>query len=150
MLTIRPHRNNFIDTYNPFREMEALERAFFGEPFTTGLVSRGGGFKTDIKDVGNSYLLEAELPGFAKNDIKLELNDDVLTVSAERSTENKEENEQDKYIRCERYFGKFTRSFDVSNVETDDIKAKYENGILSVTLPKKKETVVKGRQLEIE
>lgn len=152
MFELRPYRkNNRVAVFNPFKEMEEMERAFFGEPF--GEFFRNGDiaeFKTDIKDEGDHYILEADLPGFEKNDIKLDISGDVLVINAERKSEHKEEDKKKKYIRCERSYGKYSREFDVSGVETDNIKAKYENGVLTLVLPKKQETLPKAKHLEIE
>lgn len=151
MFDLRPvtRKNNSV-YYNPFRDMEDFERRFFGEPmdfFKNGELSE---FKTDIKDEGDNYLLEADLPGFAKEDIKLDLNKDTLTVRAERHSEHEDKDKQGKYLRCERSYGSYSRSFDVSGVDCENIKAKYDNGVLKLTLPKKKETIPESRRLEIE
>ncbi|MGN0564947.1 MAG: Hsp20/alpha crystallin family protein [Candidatus Heritagella sp.] len=129
-------------SYNPFREMEEMERAFFGNHSLSE-------FKTDIQDKGDSYELTTDLPGFAKEDIHLDLEGDVLTVSAERHSEWEDSDKKGNYLRCERSFGQYSRSFDVSNVETDQIRADYNNGVLKLTLPKKGKTVPASRRIEI-
>lgn len=129
-------------SYNPFREMEEMERAFFGNHSLSE-------FKTDIQDKGDSYELTTDLPGFAKEDIHLDLENDVLTVSAERHSEWEDSDKKGNYLRCERSFGQYSRSFDVSNVETDQIRADYNNGVLKLTLPKKGKTVPASRRIEI-
>lgn len=129
-------------SYNPFREMEEMERAFFGNHSLSE-------FKTDIQDKGDSYELTTDLPGFAKEDIHLDLENDVLTVSAERHSEWEDSEKKGNYLRCERSFGQYSRSFDVSNVETDQIRADYNNGVLKLTLPKKGKTVPASRRIEI-
>ena len=92
-------------------------------------------FKADIVDKGDKFVLEAELPGFDKKDININVDDNRLTITAEHS-ESKEES-KDNYIRKERRYGSFARSFDVSNIKTEDIKADYKNGMLVLDLPKK-------------
>ena len=92
-------------------------------------------FKADIEDKGYKFLLEAELPGSDEKDIKISVDDNRLTITAEHS-ESKEES-KDNYIRKERRYGSFARSFDVSNIKTEDIKADYKNGMLVLDLPKK-------------
>ena len=85
MFEIIPYtRRNRIANYNPFREMDDFERNFFGNPFGFFDNNALAEFKTDITDTGDAYLLEADLPGFAKEDIHLDVNGDVLTVRAER------------------------------------------------------------------
>lgn len=97
--------------------------------------------KVDIKDNGDKYLLEAELPGIRKEDINIEIRDDILTISVETNEEVKEEREN--YIRRERRYGALRRSFAVDDVDQDKIDARFENGILYMELPKLKD--VKGK-----
>ena len=87
-------------------------------------------------DQGDSYLLQAELPGFDKSDINIDLKDNLLTISASHK-EEKNEDSKDKYIRRERYYSSYSRSFRVNDVEPGDIDASYNNGILEVKFPKK-------------
>ena len=152
MYDLKPYRkNSSVSTYNPFRDIEELERRFFGEPF--GGFFRGSDlaeFRTDISDQGDSYLLEADLPGFEKKDIQLSLSDNTLTVEAERHSESEDEDKKSKYLRIERSYGHYSRQFDVSAIDTEKITAKYENGVLKLTLPKKQETLPESRKLEIE
>lgn len=151
MFELRPYRrNNNLTTYNPFKEMEDFERAFFGDPF--GGFFRSGDiaeFKTDITDEGDHYLLEADLPGFEKKDIHLDVNGDTLTISAERHAEKKT-TDKDKIVRSERSYGKYVREFDVSAIDAANIKAKYDNGVLTLQLPKKSEVLPEATHLEIE
>ena len=154
MFEIRPYRPNAAGralSYNPFREMEELEKRFFGAPF--GSFFRSGDiaeFKTDITDRGDSYLLEADLPGFDKKDIRLELSGDTLTIHAERRSDCETREKPEKYVHIERSYGKYSREFDVSAVDTEGIKAKYENGVLKLSLPKKQQTLPQSKELAIE
>ena len=142
-------RNHQMSLYNPFREMENLERDFFGDPFGTFFNAPGlAEFKTDITDEGDHYLLQSDLPGFDKKDINLQLNGDTLTIQAERQSST-EENDK-KVIRMERSYGTYTRQFNVSEIDTDNIKATYDNGVLSLTLPKKSKALPESKTLEIE
>lgn len=93
-------------------------------------------FKTDVIDQGDKYLLQAELPGFDKSDINIDLKDNLLTISASHK-EEKDEEDKNKYIRRERYYSSYSRSFRVNDVEAGDIDASYNNGILEVSFPKK-------------
>ena len=142
-------RNHQMSLYNPFREMENLERDFFGDPFGTFFNAPDlAEFKTDITDEGDHYLLQSDLPGFDKKDINLQLNGDTLTIQAERQSST-EENDK-KVIRMERSYGTYTRQFNVSEIDTDNIKATYDNGVLSLTLPKKSKALPESKTLEIE
>ncbi|MBR0302927.1 MAG: Hsp20/alpha crystallin family protein [Clostridia bacterium] len=152
MFELRPYNHrNAAAKYDPFRELNDLEREFFGlAPFRYFKESGLGEFRTDLKDCGDSYMLEADLPGFEKKDIAIEMNGDVLKITAERHSEHEEEDKKKNYIRCERSYGSYTREFDISGVEADAITAKYDNGVLTLNMPKKKETLPESRRLEIE
>lgn len=107
--------------------------------------------KTDVRELDGAYEVDMELPGFKKEDIKLDLKDGYLTVNATRNAENKEENDQGKLIRQERYVGTCSRSFYVGDIKPTDINAKYEDGILKVTVPKEQPKVVpSGTTIAIE
>ena len=96
-----------------------------------------GTFKTDILDKGDKYLLQAELPGFKKEDIYIDLDGNNLTIQASHTNET--ENNSDKVVRKERQYSSFSRSFNVSGIKTDEITANYNNGILELQLPKVEE-----------
>ncbi len=89
--------------------------------------------RTDIYEKEGNYVIEADVPGFKKENVKVDYEDGYLTITAKRE-EVKEENTN--YIKKERYYGEFTRSYYVGNINEDDIKAKFEDGTLKVTFPK--------------
>lgn len=91
--------------------------------------------KTDIKKVGSDYVLDIDLPGFKKEDIKITLKDEYLTIEATKVRETEDNDEKTKYLRKERYFGTCSRSFYVGEITQEEIQAKYEDGILTVTIP---------------
>ena len=137
-------RNHHVANFDPFHEMEEFERRFWGSnPVTTA-------FRTDVEDTGDAFKLEAELPGFDKEDIQLDLDNDTLTITAEHSSDKKEEDKKRNFVKRERYFGSFTRSFDVTGIDVDRIEAEYNNGVLTLTLPKKQENIPVSRRLEIK
>lgn len=103
--------------------------------FFTESAERPAAFRTDIQDLGDHFLLEADLPGFQKEEISLDLKGDVLTVTAHHQEEK--EAHTGRYLCRERRYGDFARSFDVSSVQQRGITAAYENGVLKVVLPKK-------------
>ena len=151
MFDLKPYEHkNQVSSYNPFRDIDAFERNFFSNPFGFFGSNMLAEFKTDITDNGNEYLLEADLPGFKKEDIKLDISGDVLTVQAERHSEHEDKDKKNKYVRCERSYGLYSRQFDVSEIDTENIKAKYENGVLKLTLPKKSEVSSSPKRVEIE
>lgn len=136
-------RRNHAAVYDPFRMFDEMEKRFFKEG---GI----GEFKTDIRDTGEAYELEADLPGVKKEDIKVELDGNYLTVSAERNTESGEKDKKGNYVRRERSYGSYSRSFDVSGIQTDQITASYNDGVLQLRLPKKQEALPTTRRLEIQ
>ncbi len=136
-------RTRNLSWYNPFLDPDELERrAFDGSALSA--------FKTDIRDMGESYLLEADLPGFAKENVHVDVEGDTLTIRAERKLEKEEKDEKRKFVKQERSYGSFSRSFDMTGIDTEGISAAYENGVLRLTLPKRKETLPASRRLEIQ
>ena len=127
---------------SPFYDVNKMTRSVFGE-------SPIRAFRTDIRDGGDHYTLDAELPGFSKEDIAIDIDGDKLTIEAKRQTENEQET-GGSYLRRERFFGSYSRSFDISQINADEITARYENGILKLTLPKKTAAVPAARRLEIQ
>lgn len=125
---------------NPFYDIDQLTRSFFGETPVRA-------FNTDVTDNGSSFTLAAELPGFSKEDISIDINGDQLTIQAHHKSENDQKN--GNYLRRERYYGSYSRSFDISEIEADNITAAYENGVLKLELPKKNAVVPTSRRLEI-
>lgn len=130
-----------IDLYRPFRDLEELERSLFSNNSVNA-------FRTDIRDAGDAYVLEADLPGMKKDDIHIDIDGDRLSISAERNAVKEEKD--DGYIRCERSYGAFSRSFDISGIRGEEISAAYEDGVLKLTLPKQSKTVPASRRLEIQ
>jgi len=136
-------RNRHMAAFDPFREMEELERNFWGSSSVTSA------FRTDVIDTGDAFKLEAELPGFNKDDIKIDLDNDCLTISAEH-TEDTKDDAKPNYVKRERFYGSYTRTFDMTGINTDSIEAAYNDGILTLTMPKKVEEIPASRRLEIK
>ena len=141
MFGIMPYRKNIWSPANILRDMDEFEKSFFGD-------RRMPAFGTDVTDKGDAYLLQTDLPGFSKDEIKVEVNGDVLTVSAEHKTEDEQKNGE-QVVRRERSYGKYVRSFELGDVNAEAITAKYENGVLSLDLPKKAEIKPEPRTIEI-
>ena len=126
-----------------FDEMDDL----LNDRFFTGLCDHGrcddralqtsNLMKTDVIEKDNSYQLEAELPGFNKEDINIDLKDDILTIKATHNENKDEKDDNGKYIRRERRTSSYQRSFRVDGLKPEDIIAQYRNGILTVNVPKK-------------
>ncbi len=130
--------NNFFDTFDNFT------RDFFRKSN-----AELPAFRTDIRDTGDSYLLEAELPGFRKEDISLDLKDGILTITAVHQ-DSAETRDEGGYIRRERRVGSFQRSFDVTGIDEGAITAAYENGVLALTLPKVKPVEPETKKIMIQ
>ena len=92
--------------------------------------------KTDVRETDSSYELDVDLPGFKKDEISVDLKDGYLTISAAKGLDKDEQDKKGKYIRQERYAGAMSRGFYVGDVEPDQVSAKYEDGILKISLPK--------------
>lgn len=127
---------------------------FFGEVFNDFFKpvfydEKADGMKTDIKEFENSYEMEVEMPGFEKKDIAVSFNDGYITVSANK--EEKEESEKDgkKYLRRERSCS-CSRSYYVGEVDEKQIKAKYENGVLTVDIPKEQPKKIETHTISID
>ncbi|MDY3730518.1 MAG: Hsp20/alpha crystallin family protein, partial [Candidatus Choladocola sp.] len=94
--------------------------------------------RTDVKEHDDKYEVDIELPGFKKEDVKAELKDGYLTITALKEVKNEQKNENGKYVRRERYTGNMSRSFYVGDkVTQEEIRAKFEDGILKLQIPKK-------------
>ena len=137
MLPFERSDDNLFDTFDNFT------RNFFRDSNTTLPA-----FRTDIREEGDKYVLEAELPGFDKGDIKLDVKDGILTISAEHSAEQKAG--KGNYVRQERRYGSFSRSFDISGIDEAGITAAYNNGILELNLPKAVPVVPESRRIAID
>ena len=138
---------NLMDVFDDFdrsffRGFPQPDRALYGK-------NAGRMMKTDVKETDEGYEVDVDLPGFNKDEIKLELNNGYLTISTEKSL-NKEN--KGKMLRQERYVGTMQRSFYVGgSITEEDIKAKYENGVLSLMIPKKEvRKVPEKKQILIE
>lgn len=139
MLPFERRDDNFFDIFDNF------ERKFFNNT-NANLPA----FRTDIRDAGDRFILEAELPGFNKEDIKLDLKDGILTISAEHSESKDDKDSKGQYLRRERRYGSFRRSFDVTGIDENGITAAYNNGILELSLPKAVPVVPEAKRIAIE
>ena len=113
-------------TSNLFNYLDQMIRAFWGNSESSVVPC-----STDIIDQGNQYLLRTDLPGYNKEDIHIDMDGDRMTISAQHKEES-EEKKDGKFVRRERKYGSFTRSFDISDIDQAKINASYDNGILSV------------------
>lgn len=121
---------------------------FFNDSFFRGALPSTTEIRADIRENEKEYVVDIEIPGIKKEDIKLDLRDDVLTVSIDCKEEVNEE--KGNYIRKERRYGSLSRSFYVENIKAEDVKAKYVDGILTVTMPKEQDTKRNTHKIEIQ
>ncbi|HEX6594158.1 MAG TPA: Hsp20/alpha crystallin family protein [Bacillota bacterium] len=147
MFDLKPFKKKNDDLFE--RMVESFNEVFNRDEVTP-LNGRFNSFRTDVKETKKAYYIEAELPGFDKEDISIQVDDNYLTIRAKRDEEKETTDEDDKIIRQERRYGEFIRRFYVDDIEEDKIKAKLRRGILRIKVPKEdaKDTI-KGR-IEIE
>ena len=136
--------NLFNDDWMDF-EFPEIDKALYGK-------HAGNVMKTDVKETETGYEVDIDLPGFKKDEINAKLDNGYLTISAAKGLDKDEQDKNGKYIRRERYAGSMSRSFYVGEgVTEDDIKAKYEDGILRLVVPKKDNKAVENnRYIAIE
>ena len=138
MPRMMPNRSYLDDVFDDFMFPRVKESDF-------------GKMRCDIYEKDNVYYLEMDIPGFDRNDVNIEIDDnDYLTITAEKNNENTEEDESKNYIRKERSYGKYQRSFYVGGIDKENIEAEFANGILKVTMPKKEEEKLSNRKIEIK
>lgn len=139
------------DFFRPFRELQREIDRIFDDFFRVGPREVSGRFipDVDIYETENSLVIEMEAPGLKKEDIKITVEDGILVISGEKKIERDEKKKN--YMVVERCFGKFERAFNLPDyVDSEKIKAKYEDGILTITIPKKEEKKKKTIDVKIE
>ncbi len=136
MLTPRIFTENLFDDLFedfPFRSLENVDRKLYGK-------HAGREMLTDVKEHENHYAVEIDLPGFKKDEINLELNEGYLTITASKGVDEEEKSKQGRIVRQERYSGVMQRTYYVGDqMKAEDIKAKYEDGVLKLEIPKVEE-----------
>lgn len=140
-------KNDGVSRKDDFFGLDRFFDDFFRDPFFARVSSLASPIRADVRETDKEYIVEAELPGVKKDDIVIDLHDDVLTLGVDV----KEEKNEDKngYIYRERSSGSYRRSFHMDNIKNEDVKASYKDGILTVTLPKNDQGRTK-RRIEIE
>ena len=111
-------------------------RFYFDNALDQFFESENSKMKCDIYEKDNTYHVEMDLPGFKKEEIKVECNKGNLVITAEKSSNDEEKDEDKKYLRRERVYGKISRSFYLGDVNEDAIEAKFDNGTLTISIPK--------------
>ena len=138
--------------WNPTRSLMTDFDRIFDSMFSPGWPRLSAGqswmLAVDVNETEKEFFLSADMPGLDKNDVSVDIHDGVITIKGERAIDN--EKSTDGYRIRERQLGSFNRSFRLpDNVNEDKVAAKFKNGVLTVTLPKTKEILPKGRQIKI-
>ena len=137
---------NAMPARSAFPFNDEFFRSFFGEAAAPAM-------KVDVEDKGDSYLLLTDLPGMKKEDVRISVEDGVLTIAAEQKTDEKEENKENKdrnFVYRERRMASMSRSFSLEGVNEEGITAEFTDGVLHLTLPKKTQEVQKVKTIEIK
>ena len=133
--------------------MSLIPRKYYLDDFFDDFVSSKDGavMKCDIYEKDDKCNIEVDVPGFDKKDVKIEVDDnDYLTITAEKTLESNDEDNDRNYVRKERSYGKYQRSFYVGDIEKENIDASFENGILKVIMPKKEEEKSSKKTIEVK
>ncbi len=154
MALIRFKPGNEVSTWSPFRDLVNMERevgrlfdGLFNDFDGDGNMMTSWSPRADVIENKDSYFIKAELPGVNKNDVKITVRENILTIKGEKNAEKEEKDHN--YHRIERSYGGFERSFSLpNNVKGDKIDAAYKDGVLTVTLPKVEEA--KPKEIEVK
>ena len=131
--------------------MDSFEEEFFGRKNPLYGKHAKNMMKTDVRETDGTYEVDIDLPGFKKEDISVSFENGYLTVSTNKTLERDDKDKDGKYIRQERYAGSMSRSFFIGkNIPKEDIKAKYEDGVLRLSVPKKDIKVIENNTISIE
>ncbi|NLK97046.1 MAG: Hsp20/alpha crystallin family protein [Epulopiscium sp.] len=137
----RNHLNRKDDFFSPFF------KNFFEDDFFPTMHYMQGNFNVDLKETDDDYQIEADLPGIKKGDIDIDFSNNYLTISAKRNEAIEDKNEN--YVRRERHYGEFKRSFYIDNVDETKIDASFKDGVLKVVLPKLNKGKTNRRKIDI-
>ncbi|WP_317437347.1 Hsp20/alpha crystallin family protein [Thomasclavelia spiroformis] len=131
--------------------MDSFEEEFFGRKNPLYGKHAKNMMKTDVRETDGTYEVDIDLPGFKKEDISVSFENGYLTVSTNKTLDRDDKDKDGKYIRQERYAGSMSRSFFIGkNIPKEDIKAKYEDGVLRLSVPKKDIKVIENNTINIE
>lgn len=132
---------------DPFNFVSAFDD-FFSDSFMPAFFASSNAIKADVRETDKEYIIEADMPGVKKEDIRLELRDGVLTIGVEHNEQIDEKKEN--YIRKERRYGSYSRSFRLDGVRQENVTAKYNDGVLTVNLPKTEESKPDSHRIDIQ
>ena len=150
MFNVIPYRSN--RSVAPSGIFDDFTGDFFKPLFDSfGMIRPEKAMKVDVRDEGDRYTLEADMPGVSKDNLKVEVTGDTLTISAEYDEKKEEKGEDDKYVYRERRCGSMRRSFNVEGIREDEITAEFRDGVLKLTLPKQEtKALPEARAIQIQ
>lgn len=147
MFALIPFRKKNQDVvrqlFDPFND-------FFNDDLFAPLVGDAHQLRTDIRETEEAYVIESELPGFNKADISVDYTNNYVTIKAVRKQEDEQAGEDQRLIRRERYYGEFVRRFYIQDIDENQIKGKFEDGVLKLMIPKQKRKDSVTQKIEIE
>ena len=155
MFSVIPYRTSHNMVQRPARGFfEDFSNDFF-RPFFEGgfgeMMRAQSPMKVDVRDEGDHFLLEADMPGVSKDNVKVEVENGVLSLCAEYNQETGEKDENDRYVYRERRCGSMRRAFNVEGIREDGITAEFKDGVLRLTLPKEEEEAAPAaRSIQIQ
>lgn len=140
-------RNGELRSFNNLLAIDRVFEDFFNDHTFPVVFGDNDRIRVDVKENDQEYIVEAELPGVKKEEINVELIDGRLRIAVQKNEETEEK--QENYLRKERRSASMVRSFMVKDVVDDNITAKFENGLLTLVLPKKEEDAPKGKRIDV-
>ncbi|WP_127836280.1 heat shock protein Hsp18 [Clostridium prolinivorans] len=146
MFEMIPFRKNNLSKKDDF--FPQFFKSFFDDDFFTALDTMHGNFRVDLKENEGNYIIEADLPGVKKESIDIDFENNYLVISAKR--EDALEEKKENFVRRERYYGEFKRSFYIDNVDEDKISATFKDGVLKIVLPKLNKGNDKKKKINID
>lgn len=131
--------------------MDLIPKRFYLDDFFDEFITskKELNMRCDIYEKGGDYHIEIDIPGFNKEDISIDIKDNYLTIKAEKNEELNDEDQEKIYIRRERNYGRYERSFYLSDLDQDNIEAEFKNGMLKIIVPKK-EVIDNKKSIEIK
>jgi len=141
-------RTNDIATRSDPFELTNIFDDFFNDSFMPAFFTSPNPIKADVRETDKEFVIEADMPGVKKEDIRLDLRDGVLTIGVEHNEQTDEKKEN--YIRKERRYGSYSRTFHLDGVKQENVTAKYNDGVLTVSLPKVEEQKPKSHRIDIQ
>ncbi|AOM84452.1 Hsp20/alpha crystallin family protein [Salisediminibacterium beveridgei] len=152
MTNLFPRKNRSSNPFLPDNSMfpSLFDRDTFSELFNGNLLNDSGLPRVDVEDKGDHYRIEADLPGFKKEDVVVEYDQGYLTIHGQHETTRETEEKDRNFVRKERSSGSFQRSFHVGDIDENDIKGSFEDGVLTITVPKSDDQPKTAKRISLD